>query len=153
MKTLTIKEYLFFVYFGLMLWIKGIGLVGGGFYNLILVIGTLIVLVITFMGKTTPAAFAFYLMLLFVAGILPWRIAGDQGPLWCVLFIMAARDMEPKRIASRAFCRAFAYCARRSSGAGQGLSVKGRAPVCAPAPAVAGADAPSGSRWAFASAC
>ncbi|MCR5177947.1 MAG: hypothetical protein K6C95_03075 [Lachnospiraceae bacterium] len=100
MKTLTIKEYLFFVYFGLMLWIKGIGLVGGGFYNLILVIGTLIVLVITFMGKTTPAAFAFYLMLLFVAGILPWRIAGDQGPLWCVLFIMAARDMEPKRIAS-----------------------------------------------------
>ncbi len=100
MKTLSIREYLFFVYFGMMLWIKGIGLVGGGFYNLILVAGTLVVFVVTFMGKTTPMAFAFYLALLFVVGILPWRIAGNQGPLWCILFIMAARDMEPKRIAA-----------------------------------------------------
>ena len=100
MKTLSIREYLFFVYFGMMLWIKGIGLVGGGFYNLILVVSTLMVFVITFMGKTTPLAFVFYLVLLFVVGILPWRLAGDQGPLWCILFIMAARDMEPKRIAA-----------------------------------------------------
>lgn len=100
MKTLTIREYLFFVYFGMMLWIKGIGLVGGGFYNLILFFGSLTVLVITFMGRTTPAVFAVCLVLLFAVGILPWRISGNQGPLWCILFVMAAKDMEPKRIAA-----------------------------------------------------
>ncbi|MBQ3791362.1 MAG: hypothetical protein II800_10535, partial [Lachnospiraceae bacterium] len=86
------REFLFFLYFGLMLWIKGVGMTGGTFYNAVLFFTTLFVIIgMLFFWRATPEEYLVDAALLILCGILPWRIAGNQGPLWCILLVIAMR--------------------------------------------------------------
>ncbi len=89
---IPLRELLFFLYFGLMLWVKGVGMTGGTFYNAVLVFTTLFVLLgMLFFWRATPEEYLADAALLVLCGILPWRIAGNQGPLWCILLVIAMR--------------------------------------------------------------
>ncbi|MBQ3790261.1 MAG: hypothetical protein II800_04960, partial [Lachnospiraceae bacterium] len=91
-RRIPVREFLFFLYFGLMLWIKGVGMTGGTFYNAVLLFTTLFVIIgMLFFWRATPEEYLVDAALLILCGILPWRIAGNQGPLWCILLVIAMR--------------------------------------------------------------
>lgn len=90
-------ELLFYIYFAIMLFAKGIGLYEGmTLYNACLVFSTLILVLKLCMDRYSIKEIVLIAVLV-MTGFLVWRNSGRKGPLLYILLIIGMKDIPIKR--------------------------------------------------------
>lgn len=93
-----ITELLFYAYFVIMLFAKGIGLYEGmTAYNICLLLGTGILALKLSMDRYSVKEIA-VMALLVLTGFLVWRNSGEKGPLLYILLIIGMKGIPVKRV-------------------------------------------------------
>lgn len=96
--TCTTAEILFYIYFAIMLFAKGIGLYEGmAIYNICLVLSTAILALKLLMDRYSLKEAA-VIMLLALTGFLVWRNSGEKGPLLYILLIIGMKGISVERV-------------------------------------------------------
>lgn len=89
----TIEQLLFFIYFGLMLICKGIGLVDGTAYKAVLLAASVIAILKLLIGKYCRLEFMVILGLL-ALGAAIWFNSGNQGVLICLILLVSMKNVD-----------------------------------------------------------
>ncbi|MBQ9612542.1 MAG: hypothetical protein IJV14_08145 [Lachnospiraceae bacterium] len=93
---ISVEELLFYIYFFLMLFTKGIGLVDGPLYKGLVILASAVILVKIGIGEYTRREKILIAGLLVLTGII-LVYAGNQGVLFCVLLVLGMKNVRLER--------------------------------------------------------
>ena len=92
----TCREFLFYLYFAIMLLTKGFGLADGRIYKLALLASGGLVLLKLISDGLNAVQWMIVIMLL-ILGVLDMRLAGNQAVMVCVLAVLSVRGIDLRR--------------------------------------------------------